>query len=108
MRSTLAIAIVALALFIGGCASHLTPAQLESADYGELSPSYEEAIKEHMQTLSFDPEAARYRYVKDPVRGYAYVPNNSPKLEFGYIVEVHINAKNRLGGYTGKTSIHSS
>ena len=101
MRTILA-GMLSLALLMGGCATRLTPALLESADYGELNPQYKEAIKAHMQTLFYDPEGARYRYVKEPVKGFAYVPNNAPKLEFGYIVEAHINAKNRLGAYTGE------
>ena len=93
---------ILLALLMAGCASHLSPSQMAEGDYGELSPNYKEAIKTHMQTLFYDPESARYRYEKEPVKGYAYVPNDAPKLEFGYIVDAHINAKNRLGGYTGE------
>ena len=102
MRRSANLLLFVLVLILGGCAGHVTKAQLSQADYGELSPNYKEAIKAHMQTLFYDPESARYRYVKEPVKGYAYVPNDSPKLEFGYIVESHINAKNRLGGYTGE------
>ena len=36
------------------------------------------------------------------MKGYAHVPNDAPKLTFGYIVDVNINAKNRMGGYTGE------
>lgn len=97
--------LLAIGLFglfmLAGCAG-VSKAQLETADYGQLSPNYKEAIKEHMQAHFYDPESARYRYVKPPVKGYAYVPNDAPKLEFGYIVDVRINAKNRLGGYTGE------
>ena len=91
-----------LVMILGGCAGHVTKAQLSQADYGELSSAYKEAIKEHMIDKFFDPESARYRYIKPPVKGYAYVPNEAPKLTFGYIVDVKINAKNRLGGYTGE------
>ena len=90
-----------LVMILGGCAGHVSKAQLSQADYGELSSAYKEAIKEHMIDKFFDPESARYRYIKPPVKGYAYVPNDASKLTFGYIVDVKINAKNRPGGYTG-------
>lgn len=102
MNTIIYTVMMGLLVILGGCASHLTPSQMAAGDYGQLSPNYKEAIKEHMQTMFYDPESARYRYVKEPVKGYAYVPNESPKLEFGYIVVAHINAKNRLGGYTGE------
>ena len=102
MRRSANILLFVLVLALGGCAGHVTKAQLSQADYGELSPAYKEAIKEHMIDKFYDPESARYRYVKPPVKGYAYVPNGAPKLTFGYIVDVNINAKNRMGGYTGE------
>ena len=102
MRRSANILLFVLVLALGGCAGHVTKAQLSNADYGELSPGYKEAIQEQMQTRFYDPESARYRYVKPPVKGYAYVPNGAPKLTFGYIVDVNINAKNRMGGYTGE------
>ena len=102
MRRSANILLFVLVLALGGCAGHVTKVQLSNADYGELSPGYKEAIQEQMQTRFYDPESARYRYVKPPVKGYAYVPNGAPKLTFGYIVDVNINAKNRMGGYTGE------
>ena len=102
MKRSAKVLLFVLVLALGGCAGHVTKAQLSNADYGELSPVYKEAIKEHMIDKFYDPESARYRYVKPPVKGYAYVPNGAPKLTFGYIVDVRINAKNRLGGYAGE------
>lgn len=64
------LAVVLLGLFLlAGCAGHVSQAQLDAADYGELSPNYKEAIKEHMQTQFYDPESARYRMVR-PTRIY--------------------------------------
>ena len=102
MKRSANVILFGLVMILGGCAGHLTKAQLSQADYGELSPAYKEAIKEHMIDKFYDPESARYRYIKPPVKGYAYVPNDAPKLTFGYIVEAHVNAKNRLGAYTGE------
>lgn len=102
MKRCVNVILFGLVMILGGCAGHLTKAQFSQADYGELSPAYKEAIKEHMIDKFYDPESARYRDIKPPMKGYAYVPNDAPKLTFGYIVDVNINAKNRMGGYTGE------
>ena len=92
----------ALLFSASGCAHTLaTPEQIAQADYGTLSPTYKTAIQDHMYTVLFDPESARYRYFGDPVKGCAIVEVMG-KPVFGYIVEVGINAKNRMGGYVGE------
>ena len=53
----------------------VTPEQIASADYGTVpvSPAYQDAIKGYMQEILFDPRTARYRFVGEPQRGYAYL-----------------------------------
>jgi hypothetical protein len=95
------ILVVLLFLVQSGCVTHVTPEQVASADYGTLTASYKDAIQNYMETKLYDPESARYRWTGEPVRGYAYVQGAFKPPEFGYLVQVNINAKNRLGGYVG-------
>lgn len=84
-----------------GCVPTLTREQLSVADYGRLEDSYRTSIMRHMETKLYDAESARYLWDHEPVRGYAYVNGSVDPPQFGYLVEVQVNAKNRLGGYVG-------
>jgi hypothetical protein len=104
MRKRLSVLIACFSLMasVAGCVHTLaTPQQIAQADYGTLGSSYKDAIQNSMQTVLFDPESARYRYLGTPVRGCAIVAIGGQPV-FGYLVEVNINAKNRLGGYVGE------
>lgn len=94
--------LVFLLLLTAGCVTPIPPEQIASADYGTVPPIYKDAIQGHMQGLLFDPYSAHYRYSADPVKGYAYVSGTLKPPVFGYLVTVGINAKNRMGGYTGE------
>ena len=87
-----------------GCVSAPTKEELANADYGECPIRYETIIKAKMEGILFDPESARYQF-EPPQKSYAYVfeNENSPfgKVVYGWQVKTLINAKNRLGGYTG-------
>lgn len=94
-------AVVSLLLLTGCVHTLATPEQIAQADYGTLSPGYKDAIENSMATVLFDPYSAHYRYLGDPVRGCAIVEVGGRPV-FGYIVDVGINAKNRMGGYVGE------
>lgn len=98
------ISLLAIVLLVSltGCIHTLaTPEQIARADYGTLSPSYQRIIEESMYGVLFDPYSAHYRYFGEPVKGCAIVSVGGDPV-FGYMVTVGINAKNRLGGYTGE------
>jgi|SRR6185295_5206770 len=98
MKWSLAVAM----LLLSACATIPTPEQISHAEYGQLSPAYKEHIQAHMFPLFYDPESARYRYLGEPTRGYAYINGDFQAPQFGYLVNVRINAKNRMGGYAGE------
>jgi|CXWL01.1.fsa_nt_gi hypothetical protein len=93
---------LAILLSLPGCVSTATPEQLASADYGTITPTYKEAIQNYMVGVLIDPESGRYRYFGEPIKGYAFVRGTINPPEFGYLVNVGINAKNRMGGYSGE------
>ena len=90
-----------LLLFTLGCVTPVTPEQIASADYGTVpvSPTYQHAIQHFMQPLLFDPFTARFRFVGEPQKGYAYLSGRRNPPVFGYLVHVGITAKNLMGNY---------
>ncbi|MGE3978878.1 MAG: hypothetical protein AB7F94_15025 [Nitrospira sp.] len=95
-----------LLLLTLGCITPIpvTPEQIASADYGTVPvpPAYQDAIKGYMQEILFDPRTARYRFVGEPQRGYAYLLGRRKPPVFGYLVHVEIDAKNLKSRYTGE------
>ena len=97
----LTVSISCLASLIG-CATGPTPEQLSSADYGPPPPeNYREMIKSEFDLKLIDGASARYKFY-DPDQGYTSdAPMYGTKLTFGWHVCGIVNAKNRMGGYTG-------
>ena len=94
--------IVLMSFLLSACMHEVKPQDIASADYGKVPPNYKEAIEGHMQGILFDPFSAMYRYFGEPVRSYAHVHGGINPPEFGHLVQVGINAKNRMGAYTGE------
>jgi len=86
-------------LIANGCATTPTPEQLAHADWGSYPEDYQEIVKAYYSQSLYDPYSAHYRWIKGPYRGYFSLFG---KFEFGYIVHVALNAKNRMGGYVGE------
>lgn len=84
-------------LVLSGCAT-ITKEQLASADYGAYPWDAETIVKQHFESVLIDPESARYGKMTQPRKWY---DSNLGNPIFGYVVCLHINSKNRLGGYTG-------
>ena len=82
-----------------GCPAPLT---MQNADYGKVPDTYQSRIWKYMENYLDDPYSAQYRFVGDPVKGYAYLRGTTDPPEFGYLVSVGINARNRMGNYTGE------
>ena len=94
--------IVLMSFLLSACTHEVALRDIESADYGQFPKNYKEVIEGHMYTKLFDPYSAMYRYIAGPAKGYAHVRGGINPPEFGYLVAVGINAKNRLGAYTGE------
>lgn len=76
-----------------------TAQQIQSANYGPFPADRVEIIKNFMADRLVDPESARYSGFTTPYQGYV---REFADIYWGWIVEVDINAKNRIGGYVGR------
>lgn len=90
------IGLVALAL--SACAQRPTAEQIQNADYGTYPGDHEKIVKDYLERLLKDPESARYRFIKGPIRAYS---SYFGPVQYGYGVCAEVNAKNSYGGYTG-------
>ena len=93
-----------LLLLTLGCVTPVTPEQIASADYGTVPdpPTYQKAIKQLIQPMLFEPFTARFRFIGEPRKGYAYLSGSRQPPVFGYLVQVGINSKNMMGNYVGE------
>ncbi len=102
---------IAIAVGSVGCVSKTGPTstQLTSAQYGPYPDAYQTIIKEYHSHTLLDPYSAKYEFAT-PEKSWMWVKkrtrlgmdyNNS--IVIGWGVEYAINAKNRMGGYTGST-----
>ena len=100
----IALAVVFMMALLAGCATtKLTSEQAAKADYGEFPTEYDKVIKEHFSRSLFDPYSAHYR-IGFPTQGFstkAPIVGGGPD-QYGYLVNVAINAKNKFGGYVGE------
>lgn len=93
---------LAVVLLATGCAP-LEPSveQLHAANYGP-QPKREDAIAQivaYEKQRLIDPDSARFEFADDPQQQWETDGN---KFYFGYQMFYTINARNRMGGYTGK------
>lgn len=88
-------------ILIIGCRGPLSLKQLDKADYGTYPTNYKEIIKEYNSRILVDPYSARYRWLSEPYKGHTYATLITP-LTFGYLIEVGVNSRNRMGGYVGE------
>ena len=76
--------------------------EVADADYGApLSIDYRGAIREHMDALFFDWKTAQYKFTKPYTSWFRDEPELGGKINFGYRIDVLINAKNSKGKYIG-------
>lgn len=102
VRACIVVVSLLMVPHLTGCVTTVTPEQIASADFGTISPTYEETIKKYMEGVLFDPYSAHYRFFSEPKKGYAYLSGTMHPPTFGYLVHVGINAKNRMGAYVGE------
>jgi len=96
--------VILLCLGLCGCATMPTQKQIDNLDYGAYPTiDYKQAIKNCIGDRLYDPYSAVYEFEAPPQRGwYKEPPLLGGRLYAGYITYVNINAKNRMGGYTGR------
>ncbi len=89
-----------LLILLCGCAAmnKPTPEQLANANYGSYPSDYKDVIQNYFARVLIDPYSAVYSEWRGPAQGYVY---DMSGVYFGYRVCVEVNAKNRMGGYTG-------
>jgi len=91
-----------LCVVLSGCATMPSREKIANLDYGAtISIDYEQAIKQHCGNVLFDPYSAVYEFHPPQQYWLQQPPLLGGKLIAGYMVFVDINAKNRMGGYTG-------
>ena len=95
--------VVSLCLGLVGCATMPTQQEIASLDYGvPLTVDYQQAIKNYLGDVLFDPYSAIYEFKEPRIYWYKEVPLMGGTMYSGYLVSVKVNAKNRMGGYVGK------
>lgn len=92
---------IAMALLVG-CAT-APPTADDFANVGPLPADYQDQVKKYFEESLIDPDSAKYYFVGEPKVGAheGYGLNRTPRV-VGWIVSVEVNAKNRMGGYTGR------
>lgn len=72
------------------------------ADHGPVPEDYEEIVKHYFADQLKDPDSAKYSDFRGPKPNFLIVNKFEKTAKYGYVVCVHINARNSYGGYTGK------
>lgn len=105
MRKTLCICGVAI-LIISACVTVQPPAikpptaeMLTNADYGDKPEEFQELARQAIGAQLLDPYSAMYENWRGPVKNWVV---EWGRYTFGWAVCVDVNAKNRMGGYTGR------
>ncbi len=89
-----------ISFLIQACATKPTKQELDNANYG-LHPSesdIERIYKETVKQTLIDPESVQTRNIQEPKKFWR---KSNDFLQAYWIICGEVNAKNRLGGYTG-------
>lgn len=103
LRSLAVVAVVALA----GCSVAPTPAQLATADYGPRPDDPKAIFSDWAQDNLYDPHSVQDLEISLE-RGYwtpGMADGGGPTV-FGWMLHASFNAKNRMGGYAGRQTVH--
>jgi hypothetical protein len=87
-------------LSLSGCASggRPTPEQLANNTFADCPSDYQQMIQQRLSANLIDPSSPMFRF-STPEK---YVENG----QYGHLVVVGLNAKNRYGGYVGEQIHH--
>ncbi|PKN20913.1 MAG: hypothetical protein CVU71_03800 [Deltaproteobacteria bacterium HGW-Deltaproteobacteria-6] len=94
--------IFAIFLFIAGCAAQSRQLTQEEMNPGPVPTNYEQAIKNIVNPHLVDPYSAVYTFNK-PSSGR----NTMSGVIYGWHVCGTVNAKNRMGGYSGANPFYA-
>jgi len=102
IRPLLLIITASISLAISGCVAPPTQQELATIDYGPAPTNYEALIKARFEESLFDPYSAQYVFSPPEQFWFKEAPMMGGRLYSGWMVKTGINAKNRMGGYTGR------
>src|SRR4029079_12361303 len=90
-----------LQMVLAGCAMQVEPPQ-------EPPPAnYRQIIAAHVRQTFLDPYSIRDANIAPPKPGWAFVGGSLGQYKTGWAICLRVNAKNRMGAYTGaKESIY--
>lgn len=85
-----------------GLLAACTPSHEEfaAADFGDFPTYYDKTVDRWLERQLIDPESRRVDTMREPQQ-YFWAFSN-PK--YGYLVCGSVNAKNRMGGYAGRSN----
>lgn len=85
---------------LAGCVSNPTAMEINNGDYGAVPNKelYEAKIKSYQEARLKDPDSAKYRF-SEPHKGWCKFDG---KVNYGWIIDYTLNAKNSYGGYVGQ------
>lgn len=97
-----AILIAIPSLLLAACGP--TQQEIEQADYGPKPEDSEEIAERFVRGHLVDPDGARFSHSTwSPVQGYSGTGfMGAGDAEFGWVHCGQVNARNRMGGYTGR------
>lgn len=94
--------VLCLIVLLAGCTRQPSQKELAELDYGmPLTIDCRAVIKNYFDRVLYDPYSAHYEFDPPHKSWYREPLFEGNKLYAGYIVFVWVNAKNRMGGYTG-------
>lgn len=84
---------------LAGCVSDPSLVEVSNANYGEMPSKqlYEKKVKAYQETRLKDPDSAKYHFL-EPHKGWCKF---NGKVNYGWIIDYTLNAKNSFGGYVG-------
>lgn len=87
------------AFLLSACAVPITRSDLRTANYGTKPDNAKSTAAAYFQKVLIDPDSMKLACA-EPKKGWARQMSSQPP-NYGYVLYCEVNAKNRLGGYTG-------
>ena len=100
MKTKASLVLFSLLLIVSCAAGRvpLTQNELNTAYFGDYPYNYQQMVIDQFSTRLYDPYSAQYYFV-DPVKA-------KDGKRYGYLIQMAVNAKNRMGGYSGRQLHH--
>ena len=98
-----------LCLLVSSCfpiagVTHPSDVELRDAYYGPPPPeNYKEIVEDRIKRDLIDPYSAQFEFSGNPIKAWTYNEAwSGPQFFYGWGVCGTVNAKNRMGGYSGR------